>query len=497
MRTRTLFALLTLAVIASACLGTETAPAGNQAAPTTTVVTTPTTVSPAGDADSDVSEPEANASDSTATPGEIALVITDCAGASDEFELFCEAYDIVQSAFVDELDPADLANGAVEGLEAFDAELTDPAPSQVSCAAPTDDFNTFCEAFASRTLDDVSQEDLVEAAIRGMMDFGLEDPNSNYLPPEALELSRTDTSGQIEGIGALVQGTNLEAGEDESPICSELSATCKLQIVTPLDGSPAEAAGILPGDFIVEVNGESVEGQFVDAVVLQVRGPAGSEVLLGIERNGEILDITIVRAPIIVPIVVTEMLTDTVGYLSLAQFTATSPDLVEDGLAELLEAGAESIIFDLQNNPGGLLDASVEIASEFIGSGLILTTEAPDQTIEFDALSGGIATSANIEVYVLMNRGSASASEVVAGALQDTGRAIIVGENSFGKNTVQRQFLLSNGGALKVTIARWATPAGNDYGIVGLTPDVEVDLPDDLFDRQLAIDAALDLIANS
>lgn len=473
-----------LAIGASACVGNGSAPSASTSTslPTTssTEPVSPTTTGPT----------------ETTIPSN--LVITDCENESDQFGLFCEAYDILTTSFVDELDPAVLAAGAIQGIEAYASDAGETAsttPAQVRCAAPTADFAEFCSLFAEDANDRFPEDALVEAAVRGLMDFALDDPNSTYLRPEALEAFQSSNSGQVEGIGALVRGTNLTPAEDTDLICNELSATCKLEIVTPLEGSPAEAAGIKPGDFIISVNGEDVEGRSVDEVVLQVRGPAGSEVLLGIERNGEVIEVTIERAPIIVPIVEANMLTDTIGYLSLAQFTATSPRLVHDELVKLLDAGAENIILDLQYNPGGLLDASVEIASEFIGDGLILSTQAPDQTVEFAAIPGGVATDDSVKVYVLINRGSASASEVVAGALQDTDRATVIGENSFGKNTVQRQFLLTNGGALKVTIARWVTPDGNDYGITGLTPDITVELSDD-FDQQFLIDYTVDLITN-
>lgn len=479
---RTFSVIIALAIVTAACVGAETAPT------TTSNSVTPTTASQA------LAAPTTTPTQTTAPSN---LVITDCENETDTFSLFCEAYDILTTSFVDPLDPAALAAGAVEGLEAYGGDATGPVRlAQVSCAAPTDDFTEFCSLYAQDANDEIAQDALVEAAVRGLMDFALDDPNSTYLPPEALEAFRTSNAGQIEGIGALVRGTNLTPADDTDLICNQLNATCKLEVVTPLEGSPAEAAGIKPGDYIVLVNGESVDGQSVDEVVLKVRGPAGSEVQLGIERAAEVLDVTIERAPIIIPIIEAEMLTDSIGYLSLAQFTATSPELIHDGLAKLLDAGAKNIIFDLQYNPGGLLDASVEIASEFIGDGLILSTQAPDNTIEFAAIPGGLATDESIKVYVLINRGSASASEVVAGALQDTGRATVIGENSFGKNTVQRQFLLSNGGALKVTIARWVTPDGNNYGITGLTPDVAVELSDD-FDQQFLIDYTVDLITNS
>ncbi|MDH3308628.1 MAG: S41 family peptidase [Acidimicrobiia bacterium] len=469
-------ALFVLGLITAACIGPETAPEGTSTVATTTAPATtsaPTT--------------------STTDAGSDLLRITDCTDRTAEFALFCQAYDILVTAYVDPLDDAALAAGALQGISEYDHETGSPAGGVVACAAPSDAFLLFCDAYADTQMTGADDDTLIEAAIRGLMDFGIDDPNSTYLPPDVLAAFREENSGQIEGIGALVRGVSTE-GENE--ICNEISETCVMEIVTPLDGSPAQAAGILPGDVMVSVNGEPIIGKLVDEVVFLVRGPAGTDVTLGIDRVGEMIEITITRAPIVIPVVESEMLTDDIGYLSLAQFTATAGELVDESLQDLIDQGATTIIFDLQNNPGGLLDAAIDVASEFLDSGTVLSTQSPGETIDYDVLSGGVATDPAITVYVLINRGSASASEVVAGALQDAGRATLVGENSFGKNTVQRQFGLSNGGALKITIARWVTPDGNDYGKNGVTPDVIVELPDQ-FDPDFLVTYTLDLIRNA
>ncbi len=477
MTARPLAALLALVLAATACIGPETAPKDTVALAATTTTDPPTT--------------DATTAPSTTLAGPSAEAqIVDCAAATAEFDLFCQAYEILVTAYVDPLDDDDLAAGARRGILEYTYEVDTPAAGPVACAAPSDDFLPFCDTYAGIQTEGADDDSLIEAAIRGLMDFGIDDPNSSYLPPSVLANFQEENSGQIEGIGALVRGVSTEV---ENEICNELSDTCVMEIVTPLEGSPADAAGVQPGDVMVEVNGEPIIGKLVDEVVGMVRGPAGTDVTILFDRNGELIEITITRAPIVIPVVDYEMLTDEIGYLSLAQFTATAGDLVREGLTDLLDQGATTIVFDLQNNPGGLLDAAIDVTSQFLDSGIVLTTEAPDQSIDFDVLPGGLATDESVEVYVLINRGSASASEVVAGALQDAGRATLVGENSFGKNTVQRQYGLPNGGALKVTIARWVTPDGNDFGIRGVTPDVIVELPDQ-FDPDFLVEYAVDLI---
>ncbi len=331
-------------------------------------------------------------------------------------------------------------------------------------------------SLSTQSLEGGSDESLVEAAIRGMLDFGVADPNTNYLSPEINARFNQDNSGQIEGIGALVNSRNLE---NEEEFCVVLSETCKLEIVSPFEGSPAEAAEIRAGDFIVTVDDDSVNGLTVDEAVSIVRGPAGTDVLLGIERTDGVQAVTVTRAAIEVPIVDTEMLTETVGYLRLSQFTFNSAEPFREGLDSLLDQGMETLILDLQGNPGGSLDAAIDISSEFLDSGIVVRTEAPDQDIDYEVRPGGLASDGSLEVYVLINGGSASASEVLAGALADNDRATLVGQSSYGKNTVQRQYTLENGGSLKVTIARWVTPNGTDFGGDGIAPDIAIPYPED------------------
>ena len=247
-----------------------------------------------------------------------------------------------------------------------------------------------------------------------------------------------------------------------------------VHIVQPLEGSPAEAAGIESGDFVVSVDGERVEGKLLDEIVAIVRGPAGTDVTLGIERDGESLEFTVIRAAITVPNVEFNVLESGVGYLRLFTFASNADEAIHEAIRELLAGGVTDIIFDLRSNPGGSLDAAVNIASEFLADGLVVVTQAPGDRLEYAVQDDGLATSVDIGLAVLVDRASASASEVVAGVLQETGRATIIGGVTFGKNTVQQQFNLDNGGAIKLTIARWLTPGGTDLG-EGVRPDIAID----------------------
>jgi carboxyl-terminal processing protease len=228
---------------------------------------------------------------------------------------------------------------------------------------------------------------------------------------------------------------------------------------------------------VVIVDGEDVDGWTVDEVVARVRGPAGTDVTLGLLRAGRVIEKTITRAEVVVPVVISEMAEPGIGYVALSSFTDNSAAQVHEALDTLLAEGADRIIFDVRNNPGGSLTASVRIASEFLSDGLVLRTESPSEKKEYPVQAGGAATDPDIEIVVLVNRGSASASELVSAVLQERGRATVIGEPTFGKNTVQQSFNMSNGGALNVTIARWITPEGRDSGIFGVQPDIEPELP--------------------
>jgi C-terminal peptidase prc len=384
--------------------------------------------------------------------------------------LLCEAYELIQRHYVDPVSDEELVEGALAGI---DPERVEPGEGVRRCPLPADQFIEVCLAIDAGQYDFDSAE---EAAVAGMASLAL-DPNSGYFDQEALALIQEEQSGQVEGIGALV--ATQEEGSDLSNSCQVITDTCRLRIVSTIEGSPARAAGLQEGDEFLAVNGQSIEGWAVDEVTAIVRGEAGTDVDLTFLREGEEFTVTITRAAVQVPVVESEMVGE-VAYLRLNIFTQNADEQLRGELGSLLYNNPEVLILDLRNNPGGLLDTAVEVTSEFIDEGLVVTTESPESTTPYVVEEGGIATDPELELYVLVNAGSASASEVVAGALADAGRATIVGENTFGKNTVQQRFPLSNGGALKLTIARWLTPNGQDFGGTGITPDVTADIPEEL-----------------
>lgn len=393
-----------------------------------------------------------------------------CDEADETFEVLCRVIEVIETSYVDDIPLETLADAAIRGITEF-AER-DQSTEAIECAIPNEAFVPVCHA-----LDDSDAEvtDGLEAALRGMIAFGL-DPNSAYLNPEALALEAEDQTGSVEGIGALVNTEDRTSADPTTTTCPIISDTCRMVIISTLTGSPAEAAGLQPGDELVSVDGLSPEGLGLDELTSLVRGPSGSDVALVFLRDNETFSVTITRAAIEIPIAEWEVIGST-GYLRLNLFTNNSDETVRRALEELVAGGATDLIFDLRNNPGGSLDSSVEIASEFLSDGLVLRTESPDEIIPYDVRSGGTLTDPSFPVTILVNGGSASASEVVSGALKEADRAVLIGENTFGKNTVQQRFPLPNGGAVKVTIARWVTPSGADFGEFGITPDVEADLP--------------------
>lgn len=356
-----------------------------------------------------------------------------------------------------------------------------PILETISCAEPSEAFAVLCETYAeikSQYVDEISDEALVDAAVRGMVEYGLTDPYSGYLTPDQYESARDDLSGEFSGIGAEVGMENL-ADPDDLAACSVVSETCAMVIVAPLEGSPAEEAGLQPGDQVLAIDGTPTTGESVSSLVHVVRGEAGTDVTLTIRRDGETSDVTVTRAVIDLNEVTSELLEDNVGYVRLTSFTDRAPGRISEAIADLREQGADAFVLDLRGNPGGYIVAAQSIASEFVPSGeLLFTVESGDDVQEWRANDGQLQD-ASVPVVVLVNAGSASASEIVAGALQDHGRATILGEATFGKNTVQVWRDLPNGGGLRLTTDRWFTPLHNSVAPDGVQPDVVVASPDD------------------
>jgi len=373
--------------------------------------------------------------------------------------------------------------------------------SASGCTAPDDSFAAFCEAYdrlQDEYVDDLDPEKLAEGAIRGMFQYGVEDPYSGYMPPEQYQQALGDLSGAFGGIGAEMAVSNTEDPADLAA-CTEFTSTCRLVVVAPLDESPAEKAGLQAGDFVLAVDGESVNGSAMNDEITKIRGEPGTDVTLTIERDGrEPFDVTITRDEIVLQEVETRLIDDHVGYIGLNGFSAPASEQFAAGLQELLDQGADRIVFDLRDNPGGYIDAAQQIASQFVNDGLIFTQESADNDVKrYESTGEGIATDPELPLVVLVNGGSASASEIVAAALQERGRATLVGEPTFGKNTVQVWGRLENDGGVRITISRWFTPEHNSVAPDGVQPDIDAARADDTPPEvDPVLDAALEFLAD-
>jgi carboxyl-terminal processing protease len=313
-------------------------------------------------------------------------------------------------------------------------------------------------------VDDVDDARLIEAAIRGMVaDL---DPHSAYLDPDEYEEIRVSTTGNYSGVG-------LEVSVEDD----------RVVVVTPIEGSPADEAGILQGDVVISVDGMPVDARDLNDTVARLRGVPGSSVQLGVLRTPDQAPLTyeLVRARVQVSSVRHELLEGRIGYVRISHFSeTTAPDLRDAVDAMRLDAGGElsGLVVDLRNNPGGVLEAAGEVADAFLDGGVIVSADGrvSDARFRLEAQPGDVMDGA--PVTLLVNGGSASASEIVAGALQDHGRARIVGEPTFGKGSVQTVMPLSRGRAIKLTTSRYYTPSGRSIHQRGITPDVVAALPE-------------------
>jgi carboxyl-terminal processing protease len=344
-------------------------------------------------------------------------------------------------------------------------------------ASDADLFAPFWDTWDSITksyVGEVDRQELVQGAIDGMIG-ALDDPYSSYMSPEELQRARESIGGEFSGVGAEVTTRPTDAG---TTTCSTIGPTCRMVVVAPIDGSPAERAGIRSGDVVTAVDGRSVDGETLDEAIGRIRGPKGTTVVLTLVRDaGTPFDVSIVRDTIVQrQVEVRELADGAVTYLRVASFSDNAARQLETALRAAREKGVTRFVVDLRDNPGGFVTAARAIASQFISEGPIFWEEAADGTqVATNAESGGAATSSDVRVAVLVNGGSASASEIVAGALQDTKRATLVGETTFGKGTIQQWIdLTAESGGFRLTIAKWLTPDKRWIHGTGLTPDVAV-----------------------
>ncbi len=325
-------------------------------------------------------------------------------------------------------------------------------------------FGDIFERIRAQYVEEVEESELIEAAINGMLTSL--DPHSSYLPPKDFDNMRTQTSGEFGGLG-------IEVTQEEGYV----------KVVSPMDGTPADEAGMESGDFITGVDGSSIIGLTLEEAVELMRGPVGSEIILTVVREGidEPFDVSIVRDTIKLTAVRSRSEGESV-ILRVTTFNRQTYPNLEDGLAKQIEeAGGidniNGIVLDLRNNPGGLLQQAIAVSDAFLEKGEIVSTRGrnPRDSERYNASSGDLAQGKPI--VVLINGGSASASEIVAGALQDHRRAVVIGEKSFGKGSVQTIVPVRGDGAMRLTTSRYYTPSGRSIQALGVAPDIIVVQP--------------------
>jgi carboxyl-terminal processing protease len=357
-------------------------------------------------------------------------------------------------------------------------------PASQSSGSSGDSFGIFWEAWdvlEQEFYGELPEEsELPYAAIEGVI-AATGDPYTAFLDPIRAEILRTDLQGGFEGIGATVR----------------LRPDGKLEVVQPLPGWPAIQAGVRAKDVILEVDEVEIQGMSLYEAISLIRGPAGTVVHLLIERQDvdEPLEIEIERDHIELPVIESEVLEEDIGYVRLSEFGETAADDLRDALRELDTEKLRGLIFDLRGNRGGFLSTAVEVTSQFVGEGPILVERFRDgREQRYPAMRGGLAL--DVPLVVLVDGSSASASEIAAGAIQDTGRGVLIGTTTLGKGSVQMVHTLSDGSELRVTIARWFTPEGRAIHGEGLEPDVKVELTEDdlLAERDPQLERAIDYL---
>lgn len=351
-----------------------------------------------------------------------------------------------------------LANvSAFAGLDAVPPQDVDFTPLWKAWSVLEEKF------VSATTTAAVTSDEQLWGVIQGLAEsYG--DPYTVFMPPAKASIFEEDIKGEFGGVG-------IEIGMRDDV----------LTVIAPLKGTPADRAGILSGDRIVKVDGNSTEGSTVDEAVSQIRGEIGTDVTLTIAREGagELKDHVLTRAKIEVPTLDTQLRSDGIFVVKLYTFTATSPNLFRKALREFTESGSTKMILDLRGNPGGFLEAAVDMASFFLPAGKIVVTEdfgENGEPREHRSKGYDIFRSNPISMVILVNQGSASASEILAGALQQHEVATLVGKDTFGKGSVQELVKITPETSLKVTVARWITPNGTSISDGGLKPDVAVDI---------------------
>ena len=319
-------------------------------------------------------------------------------------------------------------------------------------------FGEVLDKINKQYVDEINQSEAMDSAIDGLLQSL--DPYSSYMSPEVFNEMQTETSGEFGGLG-------IEVGMESGVV----------KVISPIDDTPASNAGIKAGDYIVKINKTQVQGKSLSEAVDLMRGPVGSEIELTIRRKGErkALTFNIVREIIQIQSVKSDLLEKNIGYLRLTSFNENSSEQIKKKIKDLeKDKNIKAYILDLRNNPGGLLSQAIKISDFFLDNGEIVSTKSrkDSENRKWFAKKGDLTNGKTL--VVLINYGSASASEIVAGALKDHKRAILLGENSYGKGSVQSIIPLKNDGAIRLTVAKYYLPSGKSISEVGVSPDIEV-----------------------
>jgi carboxyl-terminal processing protease len=373
-----------------------------------------------------------------------------------------------------------LPNASPSGQQALPTDKTDDSDLKELFVPFWQTWDLVHAEYVDQPVDNVK---LMQGAISGMLD-SLGDPHTSYMNPSEYQQINAPLEGTYEGIGAWVDTTGDY-----------------LTIISPMPGSPAEEAGIQSGDIVLKVNGKDMTGVDGDLVLLEVKGPANTDVVLTIQRKdvAEPFDLTITRRKIEVPSIESRMLDNNIAYVHLFTYGVQTPVELRTTLTDLLAKNPTGLVLDLRNNGGGYLDTAIEVLSEFIGKdNVLMYEEMGDGTKKtYSAADGGLAL--DIPMVVLINGGSASASEITAGAIQDYDRGQIIGEQSYGKGSVQIwTALYKDQGAVRITVARWLTPKNRQINEVGITPDTVVPYTEEDFNagKDPQLDKAIEVLSN-
>tara|TARA_Y100000590_G_scaffold263576_2_gene295750 strand:- start:423 stop:1523 length:1101 start_codon:yes stop_codon:yes gene_type:complete len=352
------------------------------------------------------------------------------------------------------------------------------AASENNIYKKIDLFSEVLDKINKEYVEEVNQGEVMDSAINGVLQSL--DPYSAYMSPEMYKEMQTETSGEFGGLGIEV---GMEAGV--------------VKVISPIDGSPASRKGVKAGDYIVKINGNQVQGKSLTEAVELMRGPVGSEIEITIRRRGvkKALTFNIIREIIKVTSVKSKIKNNDIGYLRLTSFNENSGNQIKEKIKEFKKSGKiKKYVLDLRNNPGGLLSQAIKISDFFLDDGEIVSTKSrkTSENRKWFAKKGDIINGETL--IILINYGSASASEIVAGALQDHKRAIIIGESSYGKGSVQSIIPLQNKGAMRLTVSKYYLPSGKSISEVGITPDIEIDESSDEFRIDTKTDNQLDFV---